>query len=329
MITCADFNKKQMIFVFAKDGERIYLSNGNMIIVGSEGDVKLQVSCFRLFLVYVIGNMSITTAILREAKKHGFFFIFMSTSFRLNSIVGADKDGNTLLKEKQYLYNDLSIAKHLVKNKIAAQYNMLSEQREKSEAVKDAMKTLSEYYNCIESVENGNELLAYEGLSSKVYFRNHFNNLLWKGRKPRTKIDWINSTLDIGYTIIFAFIDSILLSFGFDTYKGVYHKHFYMRKSLTCDLIEPFRIIIDKAIKRFYNLKSISEADFVVINYQYQLKWEKSSHYVKLFMEEILKYKSSIFMYIKTYYGCFMKNADVSLYPFYMKGEVLNGTYKL
>ena len=55
--------------------------------------------------------------------------------------------------------------------------------------------------------------------------------------------------MDIGYTYLFNFIDALLRLYGFDTYLGFYHKEFYQRKSLVCDVVEPFRCIIDKNTK--------------------------------------------------------------------------------
>ena len=77
--------------------------------------------------------------------------------------------------------------------------------------------------------------MAYEGLASKLYFRNHFNNVLWIGRKPRIKRDYVNAVLDIGYTILFSFIDALLSCYGFDTYCGV------IRNLMTQQHISRFR----------------------------------------------------------------------------------------
>ncbi|MGM9665324.1 MAG: type V CRISPR-associated endonuclease Cas1 [Eubacteriales bacterium] len=329
MITAPDFEKKQIIFIFASEGERISLTNGNLIVKDSEGKVKIQVSCFRLFLVYVIGHLTITTPIIKEAQKYGFSFALFTTGFRYYSMVGNAKDGNTLLKKRQYLYSGIDIAKHITKNKIAMQYFNLSEQRAKSDAVKDAMIVLKQYYAGVKSAENRKEIMAYEGLASKIYFKNHFNNLLWQGRQPRIKKDWVNSTLDIGYTVLFSFIESLLSAYGFDTYVGVLHTQFYLRKSLVCDLVEPFRFLIDKTVKKCYNLKEIKEEDFTVINHQYQLKWENSPKYVRLFMNAILEEKMQIFLYIQRYYRCFMKQADISEYPIFNKGGILYGIDQL
>ncbi len=42
----------------------------------------------------------------------------------------------------------------------------------------------------------------------------------------------------------------MLYIYGFDVFCGVLHRQFYMRKSLVCDVIEPFRPIIDLQIRK-------------------------------------------------------------------------------
>lgn len=39
-----------------------------------------------------------------------------------------------------------------------------------------------------------------------------------------------------------------------DVYCGVLHTMFYMRKSLVCDVMEPFRAIVDEQVKKSLNL---------------------------------------------------------------------------
>lgn len=182
-------------------------------------------------------------------------------------------------------------------------------------AVLQAIAVISNYLKNIYEQDDLRQIMAYEGLSSRVYFKNHFNNLLWNGRQPRLKKDVVNSVPDMGYTLLFSFVDSVLLSYGFDTYKGVLHTQFYMRKSLTCDIVEPFRVLIDKQVKKGFNLKQIKEEDFLVLNGQYKLKWEKSPDYVRLLMQPLMENKERIFSYIQQYYRAFMKNDRIGNYP--------------
>lgn len=329
MITNNDFAKKQIVYVFCTKGEKFCIRNDNFVILNDDETVKLQLTCYRLFLVNVIGNFTMTNVFIRTAKKFGFFIALYTPGFHLYQIIGAEKDGNYLLKQKQYKYSELNIAKRIVKNKIASEYERVLSIRSKQDIDLKALNLFKEYYSKIDEIKENNSLLAYEGISAKVYFNSYFKDIEWTGRKPKIKKDIVNSTLDIGYTILFNYIDALLLSFGFDTYVGVYHKQFYMRKSLTCDLIEPFRVIVDHTVHKAYNLGQIKNDDFLFINNQYKLKWEANKKYISVLMEPILENKDLIFKYVQSYYRAFMKEASIDNYPFIIKGDVAYGSYKL
>ena len=317
MITAPDFSKKQIVVVMFSEGEKLAVNNSNLTVKTKEGKIKFQCTCFRVFLVIAVGNCSVTSAVIQQAKKYNFFIALMTSGFRLYALIGACKDGNSLLHKKQYDYDRLDIAKIIVKNKIYNQKAILKSVRNKSEAVREAIAILERYYSDAEKAQTIHELMAYEGLASKIYFRNHFNNVPWQGRQPRLKMDYVNSALDMGYSLLFSFVDSLLESYGFDVYCGVLHRQFYMRKSLVCDFVEPFRPIVDCTLKKAINLKQVKPEDFVIINNQHRLKWEKSSEYIKLFMNPILERKDGIFIYIRDYYRAFMKDAAPGEYPIF------------
>lgn len=321
MISALDFKKKQIVFVLFNEGEKMSFSNDNIVIKTLDNKIKFQCSCYRLFMVYAVGNCSITSVVISKAKKFGFFIAFMTCGFRLYSVIGAEKDSNTLLKINQYTYDGIELAKHITKNKISNQWKTIGFVRDKSDSQVEAIKTIKQYVPKVDECKNLNEIMAYEGLSAKLYFKNHFNNVLWQGRQPRVKRDITNSVLDIGYTLLFAFIDSLLSAYGFDTYKGVMHRQFYMRKSLVCDLVEPFRPLIDIQVKKSINLKQIKEDDFLLIKGQYRLKWNCSAKYVQFLMKPIMEEKESIFLYIQSYYRAFMKKLEVDKFPVFDIGE--------
>lgn len=208
----------------------------------------------------------------------------------------------------------MEVARFLVENKIKNQRNALHAIRKKSIANKEAIEKLDTYISELDYVEDDKTLLGIEGTAARVYFPQIFDTVNWRGRKPRIKSDYINVTLDIGYSLLFNLVDSLLQVYGFDVYYGVYHKAFYMRKSLACDLVEPLRPIIDSAVRKAINLRQCKEEDFEIIQNQYCLSYKKSPAYVSFLMEAILEEKENIFLYIQNYYRCFMKGKDISQY---------------
>lgn len=322
VLSAADFSKKQIVFVLFNEGEKLCFSNDNLVIKDSLGKIKFQCTCYRIFIVFAVGHTTFTTAVIQKAKKFGFYIALMTTGFRLYSVIGAAKEGNTLLRRKQYEYDGLDIARKLIENKIENQAYELQNIRNKSENQKEAIAFLRSYIYKVSIAATLNEIMAYEGLASKVYFRNYFNNVAWRGRQPRIKNDYINSVLDIGYTLLFTYVDALLSVFGFDTYCGVMHRQFYMRKSLVCDLVEPFRTLIDHEIKKGINLRIIQEKDFVEINHQFRLQWKETEKYVKLLMKPLIENKESLFVYIQSYYRAFMKSRPIEGFPSYHRGEI-------
>ena len=147
-----------------------------------------------------------------------------------------------------------------------------------------------------------------------------FNNVEWKGRRPRIKSDYINVILDIGYNLLFNFIDAILTAFGFDTYCGNLHRAFYMRKSLVCDIVEPFRPIIDMQVRKSINLNQFKEDDFELYNNRYALPWKISPQYTKILANVIITNKDEIYKYIQNYYRAFMRNKPVNEFPVFELG---------
>lgn len=317
MLSANDFCKKQIIFVLANNGERIAFSNDNIIVKTSEGNIKFQVTCYRLFLIYIVGHCSLTSVVIQKAQKFGFFIALMTSGFKLYSVIGASKDGNTLLHKKQYENTEIDIAKHIIKNKIENQISEINSNRNKHLLQVECLEKMNCYLQKLDGVSQLQELMGYEGLAAKAYFAAHFNNVVWKGRKPRIKSDYVNSVLDIGYTMLFSYIDALLMCFGFDTYCGFLHKQFYMRKSLTCDIIEPFRVIIDHEIKKAINLRQIKQEDFIVINNQFRLKYVENPKYIKFLMSPIIENKEEIFEYVQQFYRSFMKGNSITEYPRY------------
>lgn len=319
MLELPDFKKKQILVFVPKDGDQLSFLNDNLIIKDKDGKVKYQCTCYQIFSLFVIGNISITSGLIQRANRFKYSICLMSTSLKTYHIISSGLEGNTLLHEKQYEYKGLEIARFIIVNKIRNQRMLLNRIRKKNDLTRVAIEKLDEYIAKlnVESFENVQEIMGIEGNASRMYFPQIFSNTKWSGRRPRTKCDYVNTCLDIGYTVLFNFIECLLQLYGFDVYYGVLHKCFYMRKSLVCDIQEPFRPIIDWKIRCAINLGQIREEDFQKVNEQVLLKHNKNGEYVSLFVREILEHKEVIFKYVQGYYRNFMKQNPIEKYKEY------------
>ena len=316
MMSLSDFNSKKIIMVFPQNGDKLSFQNTNLILKNDDNKIKLQYTCYKIFAIFVIGGISITSVLIEQAKKYSFSIVLLTSSFKEYEIIANGLVGNTFLRKRQYIFdNCLGVSKFIIKNKIQNQLEIIQHIRCKNEYQKNTIKLLKTYLNNILIIKNNYELMGIEGSASKIYFKSVFNNINWNGRQPRVKRDITNLLLDIGYTMLFNIVKAMLLLYGFDTYYGNLHQEFYKRESLVCDIIEPFRPIIDYKIRRMFNLNQINKNDFGVKNDKYYLKPEANSIYIEELLKEILVYKECMFNFIKNYYRWFMKGDDITLFP--------------
>ncbi len=88
-------------------------------------------------------------------------------------------------------------------------------------------------------------LRGIEGNISQNFFNIYFKDINWIARMPRVKPDAPNFLLDMGYNMLFNFIDALLNLFGFDPIKAVtsYHKLFFRENLLLVMLLSLFDVL--------------------------------------------------------------------------------------
>jgi CRISPR-associated protein Cas1 len=301
MLSLPDFREKQILFVRVSDVQldKLRFNNEN-ICWTNDGDIENQLSCYKVLALFVIGNCSITSVLIRNCRKMGVSLFLMKDNFELYAKVLSMADGNYLLRQKQYAAmpkDELAMARQLIVNKIQNQSALLDKNKHAT-----AKKELRGYWVKAERVESHKELLGIEGSASRLFFAAYFFECNWRRRLPRTKFDSVNTLLDIGYTLLFNLADALLALFGFDNYKGFYHKLYFQRRSLACDIMEPFRCIIDKQIIKSKHLGQIDEKDFRIIHGRYELDYSKQSKYLKIFAGALMERKEEIYCYVRQFY---------------------------
>ncbi len=314
MITLPDFKQKQILFIQTQRNvsNKIRFQNDNIVFL-KDDKVANRASCHRVFAAFIIGDISLTSELIKQARRLGVSFFLLKYNFEPYAAINAASEGNYLLRMRQYELEDdkeLFIARQIVKNKVANQISLLKS-REIGENIVAREKEIME---AIDSAGKQDSLRGIEGNVSKEFFKEYFGPIGWSWRMPRVKPDIPNFLLDIGYTMMFNTLDALLCLYGFDTYKGCYHKLFFQRKSLTCDIVEPFRAIIDREVLKLYTLKKIQEKDFKQRNGNLLLSFEHSAKYAQVFLEAIMNHKEEMYRYVQGYYRFFM-NSEANPFP--------------
>lgn len=83
-----------------------------------------------------------------------------------------------------------------------------------------------------------------EGHAAKVYF----NALFGMDFARRTSPDPINAALDYGYGIILSAFNREVATNGYLTQLGLFHDNVFNQFNLSCDLMEPYRPLMDARV---------------------------------------------------------------------------------
>lgn len=141
-----------------------------------------------------------------------------------------------------------------------------------------------------------------EGHAAKVYF-----NALFGMKFTRTADTPYNAALNYGYGLLLSVCNREITANGYITQLGLFHDNMFNQFNLGSDLMEPFRILIDKRV--------------------YEIKPEKFEHDEKMQMVDILNQEimidgkrnylnNAIKIYCKSVFDA-MNEQDISLIRFY------------
>lgn len=182
--------------------------------------------------------VSLTAALLNELTKNKVKIIFCDEKRNPSSeLIGYYGSHDTSAKYRSQISWSQSIKEkvwtEIVREKIKNQSKLLKELGH------EEYMMLEEYYKQVELFDTTNR----EGHAAKVYF----NALFGKGFS-RSDEEPINSALNYGYAILLSAINREIVSMGYMTQFGLFHDNMFNQFNLSCDLMEPFRIFVDRKI---------------------------------------------------------------------------------
>lgn len=217
---------------------KLDLKLGYLVVRDSEKTIKIHIREISILIVETTFS-SITTALMNELIKQKVKVIFCDEKqnpvSELVSIYGCHDSSLKLRTQIQWLEG----IKHEIWTVIV------------TEKIRNQAKTL-EYFGLNEA----NKLYEYinemtfndetnrEGHAAKVYF-----NALFGNEFSRSKECPINAALNYGYGIILSCINREIACCGYSTQLGLFHDNMFNHFNLSCDLMEPFRPIVDRYVK--------------------------------------------------------------------------------
>lgn len=182
--------------------------------------------------------VSMTAALLAELIKNKVNVVFCDEKHNpLSQLVSLQGRYNSSGKFKNQLEWKDSV-KARVWTKIV-EYKILNQTKFLFDLKLNEYKKLEDYARQLTS----NDLTNREGHAAKVYFDALFGLDFKRGDDT-----FINSALNYGYAILLSAFNREIVAQGYSTQLGLNHKNEFNFFNLACDLIEPFRPIVDRFV---------------------------------------------------------------------------------
>lgn len=208
------------------------------LVVRNDEMTKIVLSEISMIIIESTA-VSLTTSLIAELSKRKIKVIFCdekkNPSCELISYYGSHDTSNKVRKQIGWKENTKeAVWTEIVTEKIRKQKELLNliGRRQESEQ-------LATYINEIQVGDKTNR----EGHAAKVYF-----NAIFGMDFTRTEDNDINAALNYGYSIILSAFTREITSNGYITQLGIFHDNMFNQFNLASDLMEPFRVLVDKEV---------------------------------------------------------------------------------
>ncbi len=217
----------------------------NYLVVRNEETTKIHLSEIGTLLIESTA-VSLTVSLLAELSSRKIKVIFCdekrNPSSELVSYYGSHDTSNKVRTQIAWQSQNKEVVwTEIIRNKIWQQKELLREMGKENESA------LLESYIC---EMKWNDESNREGHAAKVYF-----NALFGMDFTRSAENLINAALNYGYSIILSCFTREIVANGYITQLGLFHDNMFNQFNLASDLMEPFRIIVDRKVKNMHMLE--------------------------------------------------------------------------
>lgn len=208
------------------------------LVVRGEETTKIHLSELGTLLIETTA-VSITASLLAELCKRKIKVIFCdekrNPSSELIGYYGSHDTSNKIRRQIAWKESTKeAVWTEIVTEKIRKQKDLLEFLGRKEADL------LSSYIQEIEWKDATNR----EGHAAKVYF-----NSLFGMDFTRTADVAVNAALNYGYTILLSAFNREVVANGYLTQLGLFHDNMFNPFNLSSDLMEPFRVLIDRKVR--------------------------------------------------------------------------------
>ncbi|CDN40828.1 type II CRISPR-associated endonuclease Cas1 [Mycoplasma amphoriforme] len=220
-----------------ENGNYLKVFLDNLVVFSDLKKITIPLSDIDTLLINN-NRITMTTQLINKLSDFNILTIICNSKYLPNALILPITGNYNSLKiqEKQSQWTLIfksTIWKQIIKQKIHNQKELLKK------LLKVDLPVFDELAAEIKDLDISNR----EGHAAKIYWH-HLFGIDFNRRDDH----YINTLLNYGYGVLRAYVSRSIVKKGLDPKIGIFHKSFHNHFALSSDLMEGFRVIIDKVV---------------------------------------------------------------------------------
>ncbi len=243
------------------------------IIASRDDEQVADIAINGLSAILLLGNHHITTPAIRVALRHNVPIHLARRGGQYDGAVWNGRpgaEGAALWLRQQQVFTDPPLAIRPARQVVMARIRHMREtlRQRKPTGFYDQRRILGESLRNAGKVEQITALNGVEGAATRIYYQ-ALAQLIpeeygFNGRNRRPPRDPFNALLSLGYTILYAHVETLLRVDGLYPWTGFYHQPHGRHAALASDLMEPFRHLVERVSLTLLIRKGLKPQDFTL-----------------------------------------------------------------
>lgn len=253
---------------------------GERLVISKKDTKPVEIAASKIQSIMVTSGIFFSSGVVELASQHGIDICFLAKDGDPISRLWQSRFGSTAAIRRLQLNasgNEIGIdvAREWIIKKLENQHKFLtqlqSKRPERSSVFETPLRILPETIQKLAALsgtidEQRGTMMGLEGVAGRVYFeciaKLMPSEYQFSGRSRRPAVDPFNAMINYAYGVLYSQVERALVLAGLDPHIGYLHTDNYNKPSLVFDMMEPFRIIAEKATVLFFTGRRVKREFF-------------------------------------------------------------------
>lgn len=267
---------------------------------------KIRLSAHKVESLIITSGAHLSTDAIQLAIANNIDIIFLSKEGDPYARIWQTRMGSTAtIRRRQIEWADqaegMMVVREWLMKKLQEQQQFLRElqtRRPESALFENPLETISASCERIKQMignveEQRSSLMGLEGIAGKAYFA-CLGYLMpesyrFSTRSRRPAKDGFSAMLNYAYGILYSHVERACVCAGLDPFIGFLHTDNYGKKSLVFDMIEPFRIVAERATVLLFTGRRVQKSYFEEVPGGVALNKEGRASFIDQFNQRLEK----------------------------------------